>query len=132
MVIKNAGNGTLVQLVDNADVYLNSPYIRQGQYVFFEEERPAIILDSYAQGNVRYYKVMLIYTGEILRGVPENLLQENKLVLWKNLKKEWFDNESFNGVWNCLCGDGAVIRTLSNTYTIYFSNRIIKILSEKN
>ena len=81
MVIKNAGNGTLVQLVDNADVYLNSPCIRQGQYVFFEEERPAIILDSYAQGNVRYYKVMLIYTGEILRGVPENLLQANKLVL---------------------------------------------------
>ena len=81
MVIKNAGNGTLVQLVDNADVYLNSPYIRQGQYVFFEEERPAVVLDSYSQGSVRYYKVMLIYTGEILGGVPENLLQENKLVL---------------------------------------------------
>ena len=124
MVIKNAGNGTLVQLVDNADVYLNSPYIRQAQYVFFEEERPAIVLDSYAQGNVRYYKVMLVYTGEILGGVPENLLQANKLVLWKNLKKEWFDNESFNGVWNCLCGDGAVIRTLSNTYTFHCSNRI--------
>ena len=81
MVIKNAGNGTLVQLVGNADVYLNSPYIRQGQYVFFEEERPAVVLDSYAQGNVRYYKVMLIYTGEILGGVPESLLQTNKLVL---------------------------------------------------
>ena len=130
MVIKNAGNGTLVQLVDNADVYLNSPYIRQAQYVFFEEERPAIVLDSYAQGNVRYYKVMLVYTGEILGGVPESLLQANKLVLWKNLKKEWFVNESFNGVWNCLCGDGAVIRTLSNTRIIYCSNRIIKIFSE--
>ena len=67
---------------------------------------------------------MLVYTGEILSGVPENLLQANKLVLWKKLKKEWFDNESFDGVWNCLCGDGAVIRTLSNTYTFHCSNRI--------
>ena len=66
MVIKNAGNGTLVQLVDNADVYLNSPYIRQAQYVFFEEERPGIVLDSYAQGNVRYYKVILVYTSSNL------------------------------------------------------------------
>lgn len=65
-------------------------------------------------------------------GVPENLLQANKLVLWKNLKKEWFVNESFNGVWNCLCGDGGIIRTLSDTRTLYFSSRIIKILSEKN
>ena len=81
MVIKNAGNGTLVQLVDNADLYVNSPCIRQGQYVFFEEERPAVVLDSYTQGSVRYYKVMLVYTGEVLRGVPEYLLQENKLVL---------------------------------------------------
>ena len=81
MVIKNAGNGTLVQLVDNADVYLSSPCIRQAQYVFFEEERPAVVLDSYTQGSVRYYKVMLVYTGEILRGVTEYLLHPNKLVL---------------------------------------------------
>ena len=81
MVIKNTGSGTLVQLVDNADVYLNSPYIRQAQYVFFAEERPGIVLDSYVQGNVRYYKVMLVYTGDILGGVPESLLKDNELVL---------------------------------------------------
>ena len=40
-----------------------------------------MILDSYEQGNVKYYKIMLAYTGDVLVGVPESLLKDNELVL---------------------------------------------------
>lgn len=80
-MLRNNKNGSLVQLVDDRDGYLNSPYIRQEQYVFFEEERPGMILDSFRQGNVVYYKVMLAYTGDVLVGIPEYLLKDNQLVL---------------------------------------------------
>ena len=48
-MLRNTGNGSLVQLVDDADGYLNSPYIRNSQYVYFEEERPGMILDSFTE-----------------------------------------------------------------------------------
>lgn len=80
-MLRNTGKGSLVQLVDDADGYLNSPYIRRSQYVYFEEERPGMILDSFTQGNVTYYKVMLAYTGDVLVGIPEYLLKDNELVL---------------------------------------------------
>ena len=81
MLNRNAQVGTLVQLVDNSEEYTKAPYTKEEEYVFFAEERPAIVLDYYTQGSVRYYKVMLVYTGEVLGGVPEYLLQPNKLVL---------------------------------------------------
>lgn len=80
-MLRNTGNGSLVQLVDNEKKFKNSPYIGKNDYVYFEEERPGIILDSFRQGNVTYYKVMLVYTGYILAGVPEELLKDNQLVL---------------------------------------------------
>ena len=80
-MLNNTHIGSLVQLVDNKKNYENSPYINKADYVYFEEERPAIILDSYRQGPVTYYKVMLVYTGEILGGVPQELLKDNTLVL---------------------------------------------------
>ena len=80
-MLKHTGNGSLVQLVDNKDEYTDSPYIKQEQYMFFQEERPGMILDSYRQGNITYYKIMLAYTGDILGGVPEYLLKDNQLVL---------------------------------------------------
>ena len=73
--------GSLVQLVDDEKKFKNTPYIGKNDYVYFEEERPGIILDSFRQGNVIYYKVMLVYTGYILAGVPEQLLKDNQLVL---------------------------------------------------
>lgn len=73
--------GSLVQLVDDEKKFKNTPYIGKNDYVYFEEERPGIILDSFRQGNVIYYKVMLVYTGYILAGVPEELLKDNQLVL---------------------------------------------------
>ena len=80
-MLRNKGNGSLVQLVDDEDGYLNSPYIRSSQYVYFKEERPGMILDSLTQGNVTYYKIMLVYTGDVLVGIPEYLLKDNQLVL---------------------------------------------------
>ena len=73
--------GTLVQLRDEEKIYKNSPYIGKNDYVYFAEERPGIILDSFKQVDVTYYKVMLVYTGYILAGVPEELLKDNELVL---------------------------------------------------
>lgn len=73
--------GSLVQLRDEEKIYESSPYIGKNDYVYFEEERPGIILDSFRQGNTTYYKVMLVYTGYILAGVPEELLKDNQLVL---------------------------------------------------
>ena len=80
-VLRHKSNGSLVQLVDDESRYSNSKYITKEQYVFFREERPGMILDSYEQGNVKYYKIMLAYTGDVLVGVPESLLKDNELVL---------------------------------------------------
>ena len=80
-MLTNKHTGSLVQLVDEEKIYKNSPYIGKNDHVYFEEERPAIILDSYRQGATTYYKVMLVYTGYVLGGVPEELLKDNTLVL---------------------------------------------------
>ena len=81
MLSKNADKGTLVQLVDDEEIYSNSIYIKPEEYVFFREERPGMILDSYVQCNVKYFKVMLAYTGDVLPKVPASLLKNNELVL---------------------------------------------------
>lgn len=79
------GNGTLVQLKSDMELVKKYShgvnYIHSSQWQFFEEERPAMIIDSYKQGQTVYYKLMLVYTGEVLGGVPAQLLQPNKLVL---------------------------------------------------
>ena len=80
-MLKHTNVGSLVQLVNDIGGVVDCPYITQAQHVFFQEERPGMILDSYRQGNITYYKIMLAYTGDILGGVPEYLLKDNQLVL---------------------------------------------------
>ena len=80
-MLRNTGKGSLVQLVDDKDGVINCPYITQAQHIFFQEERPGMIINSFKQGQVVYYKVMLAYTGDIIVGIPEYLLKDNELVL---------------------------------------------------
>lgn len=80
-MLRNTGKGSLVQLVDDKDGVINCPYITQAQRIFFQEERPGMIISSFKQGSIRYYKVMLAYTGDIVVGIPEYLLKDNELVL---------------------------------------------------
>lgn len=80
-MLRNTGKGSLVQLVDDKDGVASCPYITQAQHVFFQEERPGMIINSYKQGQVVYYKVMLAYTGDVIVRVPECLLKDNELVL---------------------------------------------------
>ena len=80
-MLRNTGKGSLVQLVDDKDGVINCPYITQAQHIFFFQELPGMIISSFKQGSIRYYKVMLAYTGDIIVGIPECLLKDNELVL---------------------------------------------------